>query len=70
MIITVCETAEIAQANKVARTKWMEERAHFVHDNFYYEGDVANFIKGGGGPLVSKYPEKLILKAFLGRVFQ
>ena len=70
MIITVCETAEIAQANKDARTKWMEERAHFVRDNFYYEGDVATFIKGGGGPLVSKYPEKLILKAFLGRVFQ
>ena len=44
MIITVYETAEIAQANKDARTKWTEERAHFVRDNFYYEGDVAIFI--------------------------
>ena len=44
MIITVYETAEIAQANKDARTKWMEERAHFVRDNFYSEGDVATFI--------------------------
>lgn len=60
MIITVYETAEIAEANKDARTKWIEERADLIRDDFYYEGDVATLIKGGGGPLVSKYPEKLI----------
>ena len=60
MIITVYETAEIADANKDARTKWMEERTHIVRDDFYYEGDVATLINGGGGPLVSKYPERQI----------
>ena len=60
MIITVYETSQIADANKDARTKWIEERADLIRDDFYYEGDVATLIKGGGGPLVSKYPEKLI----------
>ena len=60
LIITVYETAEIAEANKDARTEWFAERADLIRDDFYYEGDVATLIKGGGGPLLSKYPEKLI----------
>ena len=59
LIITVYETAEIAEANKDARTEWFAERADLIRDDFYYEGDVATLIKGGGGPLLSKYPEKL-----------
>ena len=58
MILTVYETYEIADANKDARVKWIEERASLIRDDFYYEGDVVTLIKGGGGPLVSKYPEK------------
>ena len=59
LIITVYETDEIAEANKDARTEWFAERADLIRDDFYYEGDVATLIKGGGGPLLSKYPEKL-----------
>ena len=59
MILTVYETYEIADANKDARVKWIEERASLIRDDFYYEGDVVTLIKGGGGQLVSKYPEKL-----------
>jgi hypothetical protein len=58
MITTVYETAEIADANKEARTKWMEERTHLIREDFYYEGEVSTLIKGGGGPLLSKYPAK------------
>ena len=54
------ETSEIADANKHARVKWIEERASLIHDDFYYEGDVVTLIKRGGGPLVLKYPEKPI----------
>ena len=60
MILTVYETYEIADANKDARVKWIEEKASLIRDDFYYEGDVVTLIKGGEGPLVSKYPEKLI----------
>ena len=41
MRTAVYEKAEIIKANKDARTKWLEERAHLIRDDSYYEGDVA-----------------------------
>ena len=59
MITTVYENAEIANANKEGRTKWLAERTHLIKEDFYYEGEVSTLIKGGGSPLLYKYPAKL-----------
>ena len=59
LIVTVYETEKLADSNKEARRKWLEERTHLIREDFYYEGEVATLIKGGGEPLLSKYPAKL-----------
>ena len=59
MICTVYENEEVADANKEERNTWLAERTHLIREDFYYEGDVATLIMGGGGQLMSKYPTKL-----------
>ena len=53
MVLTVYENEQKAEANKDARVKWHQERAHLIREDFYHEGEVATLIKGGGDPLLS-----------------